>query len=114
VRGVRPARGTGSGGRPGRAPGRQTHPGHDSPGHLLTCVAPRFISGSVVLPGPTDATARCLHARRAGHLDAAFGRWPAIGPRRDRSMSVGQFSALVTGLFAVQAVWILWPALPGR
>ena len=68
----------------------------------------------MVLPGPTDASARRVHPRRTGHVDAAFGRWPAIGPRRDRSMSVGQLSALVTGLFAVQAVWTMWPALPGR
>jgi hypothetical protein len=82
VRAVRPARGTGSGGRPGRAPGRQTHPGHDSPGHLLTCVAPRFISGSVVLPG--DATARWVHARRVGHvrcrLRTVAGHWPTERP----------------------------------
>jgi len=65
--------------------------------------------GSVVLPGRADAVrvSGRVHARRAGHVDAALARWPAIELRRYWARSPAELCALVTGLLAVELERVL-------
>lgn len=97
-------------------PGTQKpRPGHDSWGNLLAGVAARFIRRSAVLSGSADAVrvARRVNARRAGHVNTTFARWPAIEVRRDWPWSPAELGALVTRLFTVEPERVLRPATLG-
>ena len=85
-------------------------PGHVSPGNLLTGIAPGLVGWPAVLAGPTDAADWRVHARCAGHVLAAFARWPAIEMWRDWAWTPRKLGTEVTALFAGELKRILRPA----
>ena len=73
---------------------------------MFTGPALSLTLGSAVLPGSAYVTGGRVHARRAGHVDAALGGWAAVEMRRHEPRAPTKFGDLVA-LVAGQREWVL-------